>query len=190
MGSAGRLLGALVGLLLLQGCPSGNELGGTWRPVLPTSGALVHHPITGDASLGIELVLGHYGPDVAGVMRFYRSTDYDLTRDWTPPDFECACLYLHKGRYGATSSSFEFVTNGCLPGIATQESVFVRGTFKLDQETRLVGQLRIDDPASTHDGLIEELIFTRTASAGSTLTSDFTCGHTDDADAGNTHSGK
>ncbi len=174
--------------LCTAGCPSGNELGGVWR-LVETDSVLIFDPATGKPDVGIEVQLGHYGLDIAGVMRFYRTRKYDLTRDATSPYFECACTYMRKGRYGANSKTFEFVMEGCLPGSATTAKRFVHGSLQLDDSDQLVGTLRVDDD-SQWKGKLETLVLSRHGAAGSVLAGEFACERIIDTDAGNTHSGR
>ena len=174
--------------LLMAGCPSGNELGGVWRSV-ESDGVLIYDSTTGKPDIGIEIQLGHYGLDIAGVMRFYRTRQYDLTRDATNPYFECACTYMRKGRYGANSKTFEFIMEGCLPGSSPASSRFVRGSLRLEDNERLVGSLTVDD-TSTGNSKVEKLVLSRHSAAGSVLAGDFACERTTDADAGNIYSGR
>lgn len=93
---------------------------------------------------GMELYLGHYGPDVVGVMRFYEqpfSANDDLGHN-IPPDAGCACTWLENGRY-RDSRRFTFLlteekNDGCLP-----DGVHWPGTTtKLQLEFELY---RVDD---------------------------------------------
>jgi hypothetical protein len=63
-------------------CTTANELGGIWRGQ-PDQASV---PLLYDVSdpkrdLGVELVLGHYGPDVTGLLRFYTDAAFELPRD-------------------------------------------------------------------------------------------------------------
>ena len=188
----GSLAGVAFATLLavsLAGCPTTNEFGGVWRPV-ETDGKLIYNPETGLPTLGFELVMEHYGPDIAGLIRFHRNTDYERTRDPTTPFNECACIYMHKGRYGDKSKSYEFITVGCLPGVASNANIPTRGLLTLNDDGQLVGTLRVDDPTSAHDGKVQNMVLERQAAAGSILASDFLCEQPVDADAGNIHSGR
>lgn len=87
---------------------------------------------------GMELYLGHYGPDVVGVTRFYEqqfSSNDDLGHN-IPPAAGCACTWVENGRY-RDSRRFTFLltkekNSGCLP-----DDVHWHETTKLQLEFEL-----------------------------------------------------
>ncbi len=184
-------LAAALTCLLCAGCLSGNELGGVWRPV-QTDGKLIYDEDSGEPTVGFEFWMEHYGPDIVGLIRFYRPAD-DFTAPYEEPRkpdtaFQCACIYMHGGRYSETLKSYKFSTKGCLPGTARNSSVLLSGAFKLNDEGQLKGTLQVDKPVPSPDQ-IEEMTLEREAAAGSILASEFVCDRITDADAGNTYSG-
>ncbi len=184
-------LATCVACLIITGCPTGNELGGMWRPV-KTEGNLIYDSVTGEPTVGFELWMEHYGPDIAGLIRFYRPADewtaeYEAPRD-PRTDNQCGCIYMHNGRYGETWKSYRFTTKGCLPGIAGQSVVHLSGAFTLNDDDQLTGRLKVEGD-SPHAGEVENMVLEREASAGSILPSEFTCERVLDANAGNIHSG-
>lgn len=193
-GSVGAAFGPLLCFALLwqlPGCTSTNELGGKWRPV-ETDGTIIRNPAPGGDDLGFELVMEHYGPDIAGLIRFYRNTEYERSRDPKSPFSECACVYMRSGTYGAKSKSYRFRTEGCVPGVATHSNIALRGALELNDESQLVGTLRVEDlnHPSEINGLVQNMVLEREATAGAILASEFSCERPANADAGNTHSGR
>ena len=178
----------LVAALFFGGCDSTNVLGGVWRAVgTPTGDPIIGAGMTLDSPLGVELVLGHYGPDVTGLLRFYRNAEYTLPRYPGIPSKECGCAFLHQGRWSDNAERLNFVLKGCLPGAATTQTVYVRGDLTLDEDGTLTGSLQVEDPASAYFGKKQAWVFERFSSVSS---SDLTCEPVTDADAGNTANGR
>jgi len=83
-----------------SGCEDTHILTGTFRSDDPVS-------LGGQDGVYVELVLGHYGPDVAGLVRFYGTDDYLLP---VAADDFCECRPLAKGTfdYGKEALAFSF----------------------------------------------------------------------------------
>ncbi len=180
-------IGLLLSIALLPACESTNLLGGVWRATEAPTGDTLVGP---DQDMpGVELVLGHYGPNVSGLVRFYRSDDYAVPREAAAPRRECACAFVHKGRWSSATERFSFVLRGCMPGEAVADQVYVRGDFALsaDSPSLLEGTLEVEDPASSLYGRRQRWSFERFDSVS---TSDLSCEPVTDADAGNTASGR
>ncbi len=103
---------ALGSALACSGCASGSDISGVWR-----SQTLAAGPLCGalGAEVTLELTLGHFGPDVSGMIRFYRDLEFEEPLDPTAPHFACGCLLLHKGRWSEGSQRLAFESQGCLP---------------------------------------------------------------------------
>lgn len=82
-----------------SGCEDTHILTGTFR-----SGA---QSFGGQDDVHIELVLGHYGPDVAGLVRFFEAGDFLLP---VAADDFCECRPIAKGTfdYGKEVLAFSF----------------------------------------------------------------------------------
>ena len=115
----GRPIGILMMLLMMPfGCtPESEILFGVWQSKVEVPGYT-----SGDGALfsyGIELYLGHYGPDVTGVVRFYDTT-FSLTDDtWhnQPRASGCSCSFIENGKF-RESRRFTFridLETGCIP---------------------------------------------------------------------------
>jgi hypothetical protein len=133
-----------VALTFLGACTTSTELGGVWRTL-----ALQGGPLLGSEAspVGVEMVLGHYGLDVAGVVRFYSDEAFEAPRDPSTPYNACACAFVHKGRWRISGSAFDFQLRGCLPGAAPDSELLVRGELALEGEV-LEGMLRVEAPGS------------------------------------------
>ncbi len=177
---------AALASCLIVGCADGNDLGGIWHAVVPPGDVLIHDDQAVPASIGVELVIGHYGPDIAGVLRYYRSDDFIVPREPTQPWLECLCNYLHQGRY--SGAVMTFTTRGCVPGSATEADLPLRGRFEFDAEGGLGGTLSVNQPDSPLYGTMETLHFERTSTAGAIFDSDLTC-ERPAADEGNPYNG-
>ena len=119
--SAARLQLGICVLLIASGCvPESEILTGWWqskeavvgRVDLDERGGVLPH-------VGIELVIGHYGPDVAGVVRFYDHTfspDDDTGHNLANAQ-GCGCTFIENGRYrGSRRLTFRIGgDSGCLP---------------------------------------------------------------------------
>jgi hypothetical protein len=143
-----------------------------------------------DDPVGVELVLGQYGADVAGLVRFYHRGPlgaFDHARRATTPDRECECVHLQQGKANPNTGALSFVLQGCLPGSATEAVLRVRGGLQLGADGRLTGALTVDQPGSTLDKQQVELEFDRHAARVDVA--DLQCETPVDASDGNTRSG-
>jgi hypothetical protein len=87
---AAALLALLVTIAAgAPGCEDTHILTGTFR-----SDAAV--PFAGQDAVRVELVLGHYGPDVAGLLRFFETDDFLLP---VAADDFCECRPIAKGTF-------------------------------------------------------------------------------------------
>lgn len=182
-------LAALVALC--AACSTSADLGGVWRATAPPQSA--DNPLLYQAPgdpVGVELVLGQYGADVAGVMRWYHRGplgDFDHARLAGVPDNECECVHLQQGKADTASGALSFVLQGCLPGSAPNTAVRVRGGMKLGEDGRLDGTLTVDQPGSPLNGKQVALVFERRATR--LEATDLQCEQPVDASHGNTLSG-
>ncbi|MBI5608557.1 MAG: hypothetical protein HY902_06725, partial [Deltaproteobacteria bacterium] len=67
---------------MLAACTSSGSMGGVWRGASEPQGT-ANGLLFGEegAPLSVELVLGEFGPDLAGLLRFYRDSTYVSSRD-------------------------------------------------------------------------------------------------------------
>ena len=175
---------------LLAACSSSADVGGTWQGVAPARGT-GNDLIFGanDQQVGVRLVIGEYGPDLAGVLHFYTSSAFDRARSADSPDFECACEYLHGGRIDAVSGRISLTLLGCTPGSASQRAQRMRGSFSLNAKGRLIGTLRVDDTTSPNNGQTVDLQFDRLTPSSEVDPADLVCRQPTDAATGNVFSG-
>ncbi len=138
----------IAAVAMLAACAGEADLGGTWRGVAQLGepyGNLLHG---GDGQpVALELVIGEYGPDVAGVMRFFSGDIWLRARNPNPPDRQCGCALLHAGRVDGSTAQAAFTLLGCLPGASDRIGVRTRGTLR---RTSLGAQLIlvVDEPGS------------------------------------------
>ncbi|MSP90284.1 MAG: hypothetical protein EXR79_00525 [Myxococcales bacterium] len=175
------------------GCASSVDVGGVWRgaaPIGAPGALLLHGKDLPQEPLGVELIVGHYGPDLAGIVRFYRNVQFDRRRTAEAPDRECACAYLHQGHVDLNTGRLTFTLKGCLPGGTTTATVRTRAAFAaLDTDT-LSGTLKVDDPDSPLHGQQAELRLERVAGQSDTDVGDLACTRLSDESKGNVSSGR
>ena len=174
----------LLATAALAACTTGNDLGGAWRVTEMSGEPVVHEPSTGEPTVGIELLFGHYGPDIAGLVKYYRTTDFQFPRNPLKPDNQCAGAYMRNGKASADTYRIEFDLDGCVPGSATEATLLLRGSFKLDDQGLLQGELRVLEDASPLHGKFQTMTFERLKAAGAVDSGELIC-ETPDRDAGN-----
>jgi hypothetical protein len=166
------IAGLLVGGICVS-CASSGSFGGIWRgPVeIATAGSPLLFAKDGGA-VGVELVLGEYGPELSGVVRFYRNGNFVRARSASPPDLECACGFAHDGKVSGDRAAFTLL--GCLPGGSPSTAIRTRATL----QTTLQGaqlELTVDDPTSPLDGLSTSLLLQRQGLASDISDADLAC---------------
>lgn len=162
MAAASRLLAMPIVVtlaLMASGCTTSTELGGVWRTETIAQGPLIG---TTEAPVSVELVMGHYGPDVSGILRFYSDEGFELPNDAAAPHFDCGCVFLHKGRWSETGARLSFQTRGCLPGASNAGPVLAETTLLLERG-ELHGTMTIVDPTSPLIGTTQSLRVSRFA---------------------------
>jgi hypothetical protein len=167
-------IAAVLGLLVGSGCAADNEFGGIWRGTAPAQGA-ANPLLFGPAGepLALELVLGEYGPDLSGLMRFYRQGSYVRARDAAPPDGQCACALVYGGRSDSGKAAFSM--RGCLPGSSPQQPVRTRATLARDELGVLRLHLQVDDATSALNGQTTSIELIAHTSASEISSSDLIC---------------
>ena len=132
----------LAACFLLPGCvPEAEVLSGWWHSRAPS--AEPDESVLPD--IGIELIVGHYGPDVAGIVRLYQGqfsgSDY---KGHNHSSYTCPCSYIENGRYHSDGRfSFRFAV-ACLPEsllLEPNETGDVVVELELTDENTLVGKL-------------------------------------------------
>lgn len=90
-----------ISLLFLLHCTDTHFLTGSYR----SEYAVSVNPIDGFHDVYMELVLGQYGSEVAGLIRFFGNQDFTL-----PPDVAkgCDCILVQKGVYSSNVLKFVF----------------------------------------------------------------------------------
>jgi len=128
-----RLAGALLLAALSAGCSSSHLWTGTFRST--TAGTLSGVP--GMEDVYLELVIGHFGPDLAGIIRFYRDPEF-----LQPVPEACPCQYLLEGRYEDGNLIFAFPTP--LPCSATSGVLLAARLAGQENGDRLEGPVGLD----------------------------------------------
>lgn len=180
-----KVLSLALAAVGLGGCATSTELGGIWRGTAPAESPLLQASLGQAPPVGVELVLGQYGSEVAGLIRFWRSGEFLLRRNADLPDEECGCAYLRDGRVDTRTSKATFRLEGCLPALTKGQTVRVRGQVAL-QDGQLEATLTVDQPGSPLHGQQTELRLDRHAAPGDTEPADLRCVP---PPAGNTASG-
>ena len=147
---AGRTIGILMMLWMLPfGCtPESEILFGVWQSKVDVPG----YSADGEELFpyGIELYLGHYGPDVTGVVRFYDTsfTQSDDTWHNQPQAPGCPCSFIENGKF-RESRRFTFridLKTGCIPdgarAIAQGATALEFDLMLSDDDEVLSGSLR------------------------------------------------
>jgi hypothetical protein len=99
-GGAGLAVLAAAVLWAGAGCQDSRALTGTFR----STTAVVLADVPGlEGGVWVELVLGHFGPDVAGIVRFFADDAFIL-----PVPGACRCRYLVDGRFESRQVVFAF----------------------------------------------------------------------------------
>lgn len=176
--------------VVLTGCASSGDVGGVWHAQVPRQGLandLLFGP--GDEPLGIELVIGEFGPEVSGLVRYYPSATFEQPRAAEVPDRQCACAFLYQAQVDG-GGKVAFMLKGCVPGSATEANLRLRGQFTLQPDDTLLGSFRVDEAKSPLDGRSVELSFERKATAGGIESRHLRCSQPPDVATGNVHSGQ
>ena len=184
------LLRPIASFLLVVGglsaCTTLPDVDGVWHAEAPAAGA-TNTLLTMSTPLGVELVLGAYGPDVAGLVRYYRSGLFDLARSPLLPRKDCECAFLHSAKVDATGR-VSFLLDACVPGTSPSAPLALRGELTLSNDGRLIGSLAVDDP--TQPTATVQLVFVRVATTGSSDPAILDCQHPATLADGNTASGR
>lgn len=146
MRTLGLSMVALVGLTL--GCSADNYLSGQWfeRVTLDAGGQPL--PPTNGTGLWVELNLGHYGEDVVGVIRFYKSSNRTKNDriDCNDPEYVCSCDFV-EGRYDSDSEIMAFDFLSCV-----EPRVRLCATLKRHSDTETEWAMRpCDQPTADGD---------------------------------------
>jgi hypothetical protein len=164
----------LSGLLLASGCAASDDLAGTWRSESVTGTLALHH---NDGAVGVELVLGQYGPDVAGVVHWWQTPDFLIRRTAESPDGDCACGLVRSGKVADSGAAASFFVQACLPGIAAQTVIRSQVSLRLTADPDVLDAVwTVDDPASPLHGQIATMRLRRTLGAGEVTAEDLACG--------------
>lgn len=185
------VIGLACALATILGCSTSREVDGLWRAQLEPHGAdnALIFGLEG-AALGLELVVGQYGPDLSGLVRYYTSPDFERARVAEAPDNQCECGWLHQGRIDPVTNKVSFTLKSCVPGSSPQAVLRLRGQFELGTDERLAGTLRVDDPTSPLNGTAVQVTFDRIGAPGETDASQLVCRQPADAANGNVFSGR
>jgi hypothetical protein len=190
-----QVLASAIGLAgafaVVMGCSTSRDVDGLWRAQLVPHGsdnALIFGPE--GAAVGLELVVGQYGPDLSGLVRYYASPEFERARVAEAPDNQCECGWLHQGRIDPVTNKVSFTLKGCVPGSSPDAVLRLRGQFELGTDERLAGTLRVDDPTSPLNDTALQITFDRIGGPGETDASELACRQPTDAANGNVFSGR
>jgi len=167
---------------LASACTANTDVEGVWR-AKPKANSLVYN-VSGEP-IGIEIVIGEYGPDVTGVVHFYRTQTFDSKQSALSPLNQCACAYLHDGGIDLSAKTLHFRLRGCVPGAATHAELPIYGELTLDTDANLTGTLTVE----TAGGLVLPLTFSRKDSVGQIEPADLVCARPTESE-GNSFSGR
>jgi hypothetical protein len=146
---------------LLACSPDSEILTGRWqtRPVVP---AFVPEGSRQElVAGGMDLTLGHYGPEVVGVVRFYaRQLVFDdgcSINDVT--DAQCGCVYLANGRWNEDRLRFTFRVDGEPPvgGSAAEGDLYCLPSGTADPPAGAPARLEFDLRLVEDDILVGEV---------------------------------
>jgi len=131
-----RLLTLLVALAVLS-CGDTHILTGTFRSQSPVT----LPDIEGFTDISVELVIGHYGPDVAGLMKYFGNSDFNIAP--SASDF-CQCKVLQSGVYSGDEETLTFAFVVPSPCATAKEQVSVSLVMSKGGE-QLDGTMRFED---------------------------------------------
>jgi hypothetical protein len=163
-----------VGLLPYTACAASDDLAGSWRSEAVTGTLALHH---NDAPVGVELVLGQYGPDVAGVVHWWQTPDFLIRRTAEAPDGDCACGLVRSGKVADSGAAASFFVQACLPGVAAQTSIRSQVSLRLTADPDVLDAVwTVNDPTSPLHGQMANVRLRRTLGAGEVTAEDLACG--------------
>ncbi len=179
-------------IAVLGACSSGPDVDGVWHAEAPAQGtanSLLFSATQPATPLGVELVIGAYGPDIAGLVRYYRSGQFDFARSPLPLRKECECAFLHQAKVDSTGR-VTFALQACVPGTSPESPLGLRGELNLMDDGRLKGTVAVDDPSQpTLATSSVQLTFVRVATAATSDPAILDCQHPATLADGNTASG-
>lgn len=158
----------------LAACAASDDLAGSWRSESVSGTLALNH---NGGPVGMELVLGQYGPDVAGVVHWWQTPDFLIRRTAEAPDGDCACGLVRSGKVANSGAAASFFVQACLPGVAAQTVIRSQVSLQLTDDPDLMDAVwTVDDPTSPLDGQVATLRLRRTLSAGEVTAEDLACG--------------
>lgn len=117
----------------------------------------------------VELVLGHYGGDVVGVVRFY-GKEMDQDSVWgdllVPRVLTCPCTYIADGRFDEGPRRFTFtvdIVDACPPVVTAsppKDAPALVFTLSLDGDDQMAGSVQFQGS----DSPVQALLFRRNSS--------------------------
>ncbi len=146
-GRAFAALGAVLGFAaLVASCgPPSDLLCGRWQSRAPANGSQSPSVL---ATSGVELYLGHFGPEVAGIVRLYPA-QFDSDDDCGINDQPAACAYVDNGRWRSGDSRLTFsIDLAAVPGATTCSASRVEFDLTLRDSDHLEGEMRCVDGAA------------------------------------------
>lgn len=166
---------ALLVAFAVGGCASADDLAGVWRGA-PTSTGSLNLEVNG-VPVGVEIVLGQYGPDLAGVVRWWSSDEFVVERSAEEPDSLCACGLVRAGKVGTAGNKATFWLSSCLPGAATETQVRTRVDLTLAADgVSLEAVLTVDDETSALHGQSRTVSLVRTLPSSEVTSAELRCG--------------
>ena len=171
---------------LVCACTTSPDVSGVWHVEAPVN-KLILDEVAGKA-LGLELVIGEYGPDLAGLLRYYRSGQFDQPRSPVPPHNLCECAFLHAAKVDS-AGNVTFELDACVPGKSPKAPLALSGVFTLQVDGRLKGTLTADDPSQPTIVDAVQLTFVRVATTAESDPAILDCQHPATLADGNTASG-
>lgn len=126
--------------MLFVGCPVPTHFEGTWRQS-PQDGQTQPLRVADNASRFIELRLGHYGPQLAGVVHFFESFQGIA-------DQQCPCAVVGDGKFlnGQLSFTFSYCNQRKFAAVFTENDDRIMGT---------ITEVNPSTPTSTNQATLE-----------------------------------
>lgn len=119
-------------LLFSLACSDTHILTGKFRSTEPVTVV----GIDGFSELGVELVLGHFGAEVAGVIWFYNK---DFTSKVEPTSAFCKCRHLIDGRFDGHTLTFKIESPS--PCTTSDSHEYLKARLEIRDENELSGPI-------------------------------------------------
>jgi hypothetical protein len=124
---------AVSAVFFCLSCEETQFLSGAWKTADPSETGQIESL----NSYYIRTVLGHFGPDVAGVVTFYIDSTYTIKAS----DGRCTCAYIKDGKYSGGVLTFSIESPSSCAGNKEPE---ISARFEYKSHGSLSGDLQDD----------------------------------------------